>query len=233
MIRSGIAQVLLEIAMPTTIVDPEQDLSIAELLRKLGGVPPERVLLHPAPGTATEEDVLWYEARANKRLCELIDGTLVEKAMSIRESMFAAWLASLLQDFVRPRNLGLIATSDGMVRMVTGRIRLPDVAFFSWDRLPNRGWPTEPIASFAPNLAIEILSKSNTDEEMRLKRIDYFKSAVELVWEVDPRTRIVRVYTDVNDIRELSGSDELDGGSVLPGFTLPLSELFGELDRHG
>ena len=219
--------------MPTALIDPEQDLSIAELLRQLGGVPPERVLLHPAPGTATEEDVLWYEGRANKRLCELIDGTLVEKAMSIRESIFARFVATLLDGFILPRNLGLTATSDGMVRMVTGRIRIPDVAFFSWDRLPNRTWPTEPIASFAPNLAIEILSKSNTDEEMRLKRVDYFKSGVDLVWEIDPRTRVVRVYTDVSNVCEFSGNDQLDGGSVLPGFTVPLSQLFGELDRHG
>lgn len=219
--------------MPTALIDPEQDLSIAELLRQLGGVPPERVLLHPTPGTATEEDVLWYEARANKRLCELIDGTLVEKAMSIRESMFAVFVSTLLDAFVRPRNLGLIATSDGMVRMVTGRVRIPDVAFFSWDRLPNRTWPTEPIASFAPNLAIEILSKSNTDEEMRLKRVDYFKSGVDLVWEIDPKTRIVRAYTDVSSVREFSGNDQLDGGSVLTGFMVPLSQLFGELDRHG
>src|SRR4051794_33204310 len=153
--------------MPTTTIDPEKDLSIAELLRSLGNVPPERVLLHPAPGTATEEDVLWFEARANKRLCELIDGTLVEKAMSIRESMLAAYVGALLDAFVRPRNLGLIASSDGMVRMVTGRIRLPDVAYFSWDRLPNRAWPTEPIAGFAPNLTVEVLSPSNTAEEMR------------------------------------------------------------------
>lgn len=206
---------------------------MAELLRKLGNVPPERVLLHPAPGTATEEDVLWYEARASKRLCELVDGTLVEKAMGAVESILAGEAHAALRGFVKPRNLGFVATPDGLVRMVSGRIRIPDVAYFSWDRLPNRALPTEPIFDLAPNLAVEILSKSNTADEMRLKRIDYFKSGVELVWEIAPEKRSVRVYTDVSTFQELTGSAVLDGGSVLPGFTLPLSELFGELDRHG
>lgn len=219
--------------MPTSLIDPDQDLSIAELLRKLGNVSPDRVLLHPTPGTATEDDVLWYEARASKRLYELIDGTLVEKAMGALESVMAGEVHSALRSFVKPRNLGIVATPDGMVRMATGRIRIPDVAFFSWDRLPNRALPTEPIFKLAPNLAVEVLSVSNTEEEMRLKRKDYFKSGVELVWEIDHRTRSIRVYTDVNTFLDLSGNAHLDGGSVLPGFTIPLPELFSELDRHG
>lgn len=207
--------------------------TVADLLVRLGGVAPGRILMNPLPGMATEKDLLCFEGRADKRLCELIDGTLVEKAMGIRESMFAVFVASLIDAFVRLKNLGLVATADGMVRMISGRIRIPDVAFFAWDRLPDRTYPTEPIAAVAPNLAIEILSRSNTAEEMRLKRIDYFDSGVELVWEIDPNTRIVRVYSGVNAVREFSAGDELDGGLVLAGFVLPLATLFGELDRRG
>jgi Uma2 family endonuclease len=207
--------------------------TLADLLERLGGVPPERVRLHPTPGTATEEDVLWLEGRADKRLCELIDGTLVEKAMGFRESRLALYLGTLLDNMVRPLNIGLVTTADGMVWMVTGRIRIPDVAFFSWDRLPGRVCPTEPIPHLAPNLAVEVLSRSNTAAEMLMKRQDYFASGVELVWQVDPVTRLVHVYTTVETFQELTAADTLDGGTVLPGFALPVAQLFGELDRHG
>jgi Uma2 family endonuclease len=107
------------------------------------------------------------------------------------------------------------------------------VAFTSWDRLPNRCVPTEPVPELAPNLAIEVLSRSNTPGEMAVKRQEYFTAKVELYWEVDPAVRVVRVYTSPTQETTLTAADILDGGSVLPGFSLPLQDLFAELDRHG
>ena len=54
-----------------------------------------------------------------------------------------------------------------------------------------------------------------------------------LVWEIAPDARTVVVYTSPNQFTTLGPADALDGGGVLPGFTLPLQALFGELDRHG
>lgn len=207
--------------------------SLGDLLRKLGSIRPERIILSPRPGTATEEDVLWYEGRADKRLCELVDGVLVEKVCGFPESILTVHLGVLIDGFVRPINLGLVAGPDAPVRMVNGHVRMPDVSFFSWDRLPNRAFPREPIACLAPNLAVEIVSASNTLEELRMKRQDYFASGVALAWEVDPAARLVRVYTAVEDFQELTTADTLDGGAVLPGFALPVARLFAELDRHG
>ena len=68
---------------------------------------------------------------------------------------------------------------------------------------------------------------------MELKRWDYFRSGVRLVWEIDPRSRTVSVYTSADAPTVLTAEDTLDGGEVLPGFVLPLRELFSELDRHG
>jgi Uma2 family endonuclease len=86
----------------------------------------------------------------------------------------------------------------------------------------------------APDLAVEILSPSNTPGEMRGKRDDDFRAGVSLVWEIDPRTRTVAVYhrAETTDA-VLTIADTLDGEQVLPGFTLPLADLFGELDRRG
>ena len=73
----------------------------------------------------------------------------------------------------------------------------------------------------------------NTPEEMAIKRQEYFRSGTRLVWEIDPDTRTARVYTAPDAFTDLTATDALDGGAVQPGFTLPLAEVFAELDRQG
>ncbi|MCL4201462.1 MAG: Uma2 family endonuclease [Pirellulaceae bacterium] len=224
--------------MPAVVITPVRDESgpenLAELLDRLGGIPPERVRLHPPPGTATEADVLLALEAPRKRICELINGVLVEKAMGYSESVLASLVIEFLNAFVRSRNLGLVTAPDGTVRLWAGRVRIPDVAFFSWDRMPGRRRPPDPIPTLSPDLAIEVLSRSNTSSEMRAKRTDYFSVGVRLVWEIDPETRTVLVYSRADEADEvLAEADVLEGGTVLPGFRLPLRELFAELERQG
>lgn len=207
--------------------------TLADLLAQLGGIAPERVLRHPAPGTATEADVVALRDSLAHRLCELIDGVLVEKAMGFRESYLALALAAILRQFVRQHRLGLVVGADGMMRLFPGRVRIPDAAFVAWDRLPGRRVPTEPIPAVAPNLAVEVWSPSNTSGEMALKRQEYFAAGVQLVWEVYPTSRTVQVFTAPEQSTTFQATDTLDGGSVLPGFTLPLQSLFEELDESG
>ena len=206
--------------------------TLADLLEQLGGIAPERVRFRPPPGTVTEKDVLEVAAYEN-RLCELVDGVLVEKAMGWRESLLASVLITILSNFVRPRNLGLVTGEAGMVRLASGLVRMPDVAFVSWDRLPNRRVPSDPIPALAPDLAVEVLSAGNASGEMARKRQEYFAAGVRLVWLVDPEARTVEVYTDPAQSTVRHEVDTLDGGGVLPGFTLPLRELLAELDRQG
>ena len=61
--------------------------------------------------------------------------------MGYRESLFALFLARILLDFVEPRNLGLVSGADGTMKLFGGLVRIPDVAFASWDRFPGRGFP--------------------------------------------------------------------------------------------
>jgi Uma2 family endonuclease len=219
--------------MSAAVQPPAPIETFADLLERLGNVPLERILFRPYPGTATEADVLTAMREPRKRLGELVEGVLVEKAMGYRESGLAFFVALMLDAFVRPRNLGLITGEQGTVRLMAGLVRIPDVAFTSWDRIPGRRWPTAPIPTLAPDLAVEVLSSSNTPAEMARKRLDYFTAGVRLVWEIDPDARTVSVYTGVDTVRLLSAQDTLDGGAVLPGFTLPLRDLFAELDRQG
>jgi Uma2 family endonuclease len=205
--------------------------TLADLLAQLGSIAPARVRFRPLPGTATEQDVLDVQAR-DSRLCELVDGVLVEKGMGFLESYLAGALIEVLRGFVRPRRLGLVTAPDGMVRLAPGLVRIPDVAFISGARLPGRRVPREPIPDLAPDLAVEVLSESNTADEMARKRREYFAAGVRLVWQVAPEARTVEVYTAPEQVTVLHEADTLDGGTVLPGFALSLRELFAELDQQ-
>jgi Uma2 family endonuclease len=213
---------------PTLTAAPE---TFADLLDRLGHVPAWRIRLQPPPGTATERDVLEIHART-KRLYELIDGALVEKAMGFRESALAGLLIEVIRQYLRQHRLGTVAGESGMMRLVTGRVRIPDVSFVSWDKLPGRRLPEEPIPDLSPDLAVEVLSESNTAEEMAIKRREYFASGTRLVWQIDPATRTAEVFTGPDQSVTLDQSQSLDGGDVLPGFALSLRELFAELDRQ-
>jgi Uma2 family endonuclease len=215
--------------MSPILAPPE---TLADLMHRLGDIPAERVRMQPLPGLATEADVLANAAAPRKRICELIDGVLVEKPMGFRESGLASWIMTLLGGFIYPRNLGILTGEQGAMRLFAGRVRIPDVAFISWGRTPGGCWPEEPIPDLAPDLAVEILSPSNTVAEMDLKRQDYFRSGVLLVWEIDPTARTVEVYTMPGHPLVLRETDLLDGGAVLPGFTLSVRDLFAELDRR-
>ncbi len=206
--------------------------TLADLLARLGGVPPDRIRFRPFPGTATVQDVIDVHRQEGK-LCELVEGVLLEKAVGYNESGLAVFLAGLLNAFVIPRNLGLVTGPDGTVELMADLVRIPDVAFTNWDRLPGRRRPTSPVPRVAPNLAVEVLSRSNTPGEMAAKRQDYFSAGVELVWEIDPRARTVAAYSSPTQATILGAADILDGGVILPAFTLPVRGLFAELDRHG
>src|SRR5271156_4220948 len=88
-----------EAVMSRATIAPADIKTLADLRRRLGGIPLQRIWFHPAPGTATEKDVIAAEAREN-RLCELVDGTLVEKAMGFEESRLALRLGHLVSTYL-------------------------------------------------------------------------------------------------------------------------------------
>src|SRR5437763_4934584 len=112
---------------------PRRFQNVAELHHALWGIPLHRIIIDPAPGSATEADLLRLVER-DKRLCELIDGTLVEKPVGATEAMIAGTLLTYLNLFVWPRNLGIVLGADATLRVASGRVRLPDVAFIARER---------------------------------------------------------------------------------------------------
>jgi len=205
--------------------------TLADFVDRLGGVPLDRIRFRPVPGTATENDVLEIERREN-RLFELVDGVLVEKAVGYRESLLAVAIATYLNQYVLPRNLGLVTGEGGMLRLFPGLVRIPDVAFVRWESIPGGQVPKDPIPDLAPDLAVEVLSRSNTPQEMKRKRNEYFAAGVRVVWMIDPEARAVSVFTAPAESKQLTSADTLTGAPVLTDFSLPLSELFNHLDRQ-
>ena len=213
-----------------TVLEREPDLTLADLFERFGPMPAARIRMVPRPGTATVQDVLAIHRR-EKRLCELVDGILVEKAMGYEESMVALVIGTLLQNFVGPRKLGVLAGEGGMLELCPGLVRIPDISFISRSRLPGGRPPREPVPGLAPNLAVEVISKSNTEREMARKLDDFFETGVELVWYVYPVTRTVKVFTSPVKYSTLKGTQMLSGGSVVPGFKVKLAEIFSVLDE--
>jgi Uma2 family endonuclease len=206
----------------------EKDVTVADLLDQLGDISPRRIRMQPAPGTATEHDVIRLHNRG-KGLYELVDGVLVEKIMGYLEAVIAVKLAGRMDVFASEHGLGVVAGADGMMKLAPGLVRIPDVSFVPWDQFPKRKIPTKPIPRLAPKLAVEVLSEGNTEKEMARKCQEYFTAGAELVWFVDPVRRTVHVYTSPAEYVVLTEDQQLDGGQVLPGFILKLGELFGDL----
>jgi Uma2 family endonuclease len=205
--------------------------TVADLLRRLGSIPARRVRLRPTPGTATEADLVREnESKLKAGLYELVEGTLVEKARGVEESEIALLIAHYLLTFILPRKPGMLTGADRMTRTIAPQVRLPDVAFLSRARFPGGKRPRGAIAPIAPDLAVEVLSKSNTKAEIDRKLREYFASGTRLAWIVAPKTWSVRVHTSpVDSTRlDLASKGVLDGCDVLPGFRLPLADLFAD-----
>lgn len=206
------------------------DWTLADVLEHLH-VPPQRILMHPPPGTATEDDVIEIRRRSG-RLCELVDGILVEKPMGYGESLLAAALIYFLHRYLDERPIGAVSGPDGMMKIVPPRVRIPDVAFVRWGRFPGRRPPQgRSVPIVAPDLAVEVLSETNTEEEMQQKLQEYFAGGTHLVWYIDPETRSARVFTSPDRHTVVDEQGVLDGADVLPGFQLRLGDIFARAEK--
>jgi Uma2 family endonuclease len=209
--------------MPTATLNKPAE-NLAQVLHELGDITPERIGF--PVGTATEEDLIAYLDAADKKLYELVDGFLVEKLMGFKESFLAASLYHHLTRYLENNERGLTFGADGPVRLRAGRIRLPDTGFVSWERIPWDEMPDDPILDAVPELAVEVISRGNKPREMQRKLADFFEAGVLLVWFIYPKTQTVEVYTSPTHKKVLTKDQTLDGGKVLPGFSLPLKKLF-------
>src|SRR5262249_21975582 len=122
--------------MPRTAVRPRFE-TLADVLEQLGGIDPSRVRADIPPGRATDNDLIRLLERP-KRVYELVDGFLVEKLMGFEESFLALHLVGLISPFIREHRLGFLTGEAGPIRTLPLQVRMPDMAFISWDRVPVR-----------------------------------------------------------------------------------------------
>jgi Uma2 family endonuclease len=161
-------------------------------------------------------------------LYEIVDGRIVEKDTGAREIEIATILGSYLFHFARVNRLGR-ALVEFIFRIDVEKDlqRRPDVAFVSHARWPfNRRVPDVPVWDIVPDLAIEVISPTNTAFQVQKKTHEYFEAGVTRVWVVDPEQAEIDVYSSPTQIQVLQLGQELDGGDLLPGFRLPLAALF-------
>jgi Uma2 family endonuclease len=208
----------------------DTDLTVEEIAARVGAIPIWRIRAsNPAPGAATEEDVERIRCQED-RLYELIDGVLVEKAVSDKTSILAAEIIYLLMSFVKPRQLGWVLAPDGFYRLFGRRLRAPDVSFARRDQRPSGRPLNSGYSNVAPALAVEIFSPGNTQGEMEQKRDEFFAAGTELFWIVYPEREQIVVSTSPQSHRTLCRDDVLDGGAVLPAFSVKVGDIFDAVD---
>jgi Uma2 family endonuclease len=162
---------------------------------------------------------------------ELWEGELQKvPGAGLEASDLAQWIGMLLGSFVRPRRLGKVTGADGTYILADDpqTIVVPDVAFVRAERLPGPE-SRKKYAPMRPDLAVEVISPTDEPGKIAQKKELYRKAGVPLVWWVDPARRAIAVYRDGQLVAELGEGDELDGGDVLSGFRLPVTEIFAEL----
>ncbi|MFO0803774.1 MAG: Uma2 family endonuclease [Gemmataceae bacterium] len=203
--------------------------TLAEVVRDLGDIPLSRIRAGPPPGTAPAAAL----DKPGNKLCELIDGVLVEKQMGSRESTLGLYIGRLIGNFVEEQDLGVVTGADGLFWVKDDQLRAPDVTFFPWSSFPD-GEPPENVTwwSAAPGLCVEVLSPSNTTGEIDRKLREVFGSGCKLAWVIDPEDQTARVYTSPKRFKLLDKRGVLSGGKVLPGFKLPLADVFSAGKRR-
>jgi Uma2 family endonuclease len=195
-----------------------------DLARRFGDIPLWRICFDPPPGQATEEQCIAINERSN-RLCELVDGTLIEKVMGSYESLIAGNIITEFNLYLRRHRIGIALPADGMLKLRVKLIRVPDVSFLSKEQLKKGSFPRRGVATVAPTIAVEVISEGNTKREMGEKLEEYFHYGAAEVWYVYPDTKTILRYTAPGVSQTLSENDTITT-PVLPGFACPLAPLF-------
>ena len=161
-------------------------------------------------------------------LYEVVDGQIKEKIMGVQECAIATLLIEFLAPFLRANRLGrLFGETMFRIDQAKDLQRRPDVAFVSRAKWPaNRRPPKVSVWDLVPDLAIEIVSPTNSASEVQKKIYEYFEAGVIRVWIIYPEQKSIHIYSSPKQIQGLQLGDELDGGDLIPGFRLPLAALF-------
>lgn len=175
----------------------------------------------------TEEELMRLPHDGFK--CELVEGELRMAPTGFNHEDLISALNSRLYPFVAKHRLGAVCGSNLGCWMQSGNLLCPDLSFISRERVPRSTEDRQHYFQGAPDLVIEVVSPWDRDARLREKMTDYFASGARLAWVIQSREKSALVYAAANNPRLLRVTDSLEGEDVLPGFRLPLAELFAEL----
>jgi len=185
-----------------------------------------------APGKIWTEDEL-QALPGDDFSYELVEGELV---MSPKNDSFHSTicvrLTVALQAFAIAGRLGAVFGPEMGFWMKNRNCRAPDASFVARARLAEMGFSPSARKFFpgAPDLAVEVLSPSNSRREMDAKLVDFFDSGTQLAWLIDPEARRAEVYRSPVHRSLVTSEGFLDGEAVLPGFRYLIANLFKEWD---
>ena len=160
--------------------------------------------------------------------CELVRGRIVPMSPAGgKHGELALAIGSLLRTYVKSRRIGKVyAAETGIyIRRNPDTVRAPDAMFVSNERLARITDPAK-FLDVAPDLAVEVLSPNDTWTDIETKIAEYLAIGVHLVWVIDPDPQTITVYRPNGERTRLSLSDTLSGEDVLPGFSVPVAEIF-------
>ena len=160
---------------------------------------------------------------------ELVEGELVVMGPAGgRHGRIANIISYFLTQFSRDRQWGLVfaAETGFLLRRAPDTVRAPDVAFVSSERLGTGEAPAG-FLELAPDLAVEVVSPSDSAADVQGQVEDWLGAGTQLVWVVYPDTRSVTVYRSLHEVEVLSEPAALDGAPVLTDFAVPVGDLFG------
>ena len=143
-----------------------------------------------------------------------------------RHGEVAAGVIALLRDFVKRRALGVVTSSETgfQIGQDPDTVRAPDAAFVLAERVP----PSTPTGFFAgaPDLAVEVLSPTDRPAAVNAKIRAWLDAGSQLVWVIDPQSQTIAIHAGVDRCTLLRQSDTLTGGDLLPGFAVPVEQVF-------
>ncbi|MBA4181950.1 MAG: hypothetical protein C0506_15270 [Anaerolinea sp.] len=164
---------------------------------------------------------------------ELVDGEIAEVPMGSISSLIAGELFGQLWTFLRQRKARLLLPQESGIAIWPGRnrVRKPDLTYVRSSRLPGGRLP-EGWLTVVPDLVAEVVSPGDRVEDLEQKLAEYREAGIPLIWVIYPATRTAHVLGANRQRRELGQDGVLDGEDILPGFSIPLADIFPEPEQQ-
>lgn len=199
--------------------------TLVQLAERFGEIPAARIGMYPPPGQATEEDLVYLDEHEDRQ-CELVDGILIDKATWTFHSFIGGALCGALTSHLKRQAGGITLGGSAAFKLRPGLIRRPNTAYLTVDRARLFCAAIhEKFVPVAPNLAVDVISESNSKKEMDDKLQDYFRAGTEEVWYVYPETRELHQFSSPAAPQVWQGT-ALITTRLLPGFEMKLAEIF-------